>query len=82
VVIAILVSVTTPTPSFSGIPVIDGTNLSQEKSKGSAKACAKIKLERDLGPEISAALADPKTIEIMLNSDDKRDYPLNQTLLR
>ena len=28
-VIAILVSVTTPTPSFAGIPVIDSTNLSQ-----------------------------------------------------
>jgi P-type conjugative transfer protein TrbJ len=29
VVIVILVSVTTPTPSFAGIPVIDSTNLSQ-----------------------------------------------------
>ena len=29
VVIAIVVSVTTPTPSFAGIPVIDGSNLTQ-----------------------------------------------------
>jgi len=28
-VMAIIVSITTPTPSFAGIPVIDGTNLSQ-----------------------------------------------------
>ena len=54
----------------------------QDKSKGSVKARVKIKLERDLGPEILAALADPKTIEIMLNSDGKSDYPLNQALLR
>ena len=54
----------------------------QDESKGSVKARANIKLERDLGPEILAALADPKTIEIMLNSDGKNDYPLNQALLR
>ena len=54
----------------------------QDKSNGPVKARAKIKLERDLGPEILAALADPKTIEIMLNSDGKSDYPLNQALLR
>ncbi|NOT13947.1 MAG: hypothetical protein HOP23_19380 [Methylococcaceae bacterium] len=53
-----------------------------DKSKGSAKARDKIKLEHDLGPEILAALADPKTIEIMLNPDSKSDYPLNQALLR
>ena len=54
----------------------------QDKSKDSVIARAKIKLERDLDPEILAALADPKTIEIMLNSDSKNDYPLNQALLR
>jgi len=32
----------------------------QDKSKGSVKACVNIKLKRDLGPEILAALADPK----------------------
>ena len=53
----------------------------QDKSKGSAKARAKIKLEHDLGPEILAALADPKTIEIMLNPGGKNDYPLHLTLL-
>ena len=37
----------------------------------SVKARAKIKLERDLGPVIMGALADPKTVEIMLNSDGK-----------
>jgi hypothetical protein len=57
-------------------------NLHEDKLKYCAKAHAKIKLERDLGPEILAALADPKTIEIMLNSDGKSDYPLNQALLR
>jgi type IV secretion system protein TrbB len=42
-----------------------------EQAQDSVKARAKIKLERDLGPEILAALADPKTVEIMLNSDGK-----------
>jgi type IV secretion system protein VirB11 len=37
----------------------------------SVKARAKIKLERDLGPVIMGALADPKTVEIMLNADGK-----------
>ena len=32
---------------------------------------AKIKLERDLGPLILDALADPKTVELMLNPDGK-----------
>ena len=54
----------------------------KNKSISSVKARAKIKLERDFGPEILAALADPKTIEIMLNSDGKSDNPLNQALLR
>ena len=43
----------------------------QDEVMDSVKARAKIKLERDLGPEIMAALADPKTVEIMLNSDGK-----------
>jgi type IV secretion system protein VirB11 len=42
-----------------------------DQVQDSVKARAKIKLERDLGPEIMAALADPKTVEIMLNSDGK-----------
>ena len=50
----------------------------QNESKSSVKACTNIKLERDLGPEILAALADSKTIKIMLNSVGKSDYPLNQ----
>jgi len=48
-------------------------NLHQDESKTSVKARANIKLEHDLGPEI-LALADSKTIEIMLNSDGKSDY--------
>jgi hypothetical protein len=55
-------------------------NLHQDESKGSVKARANIKLEHDLGPEI-LALADPKTIEIMLNLDGKNDYPLYLTIL-
>ena len=54
----------------------------QDKSNDPVKASTKIKLERDIGPEIMAAFADPKTIEIMLNSDGKIDNPLNQALLR
>jgi len=53
-----------------------------DKSKGSVKARTKIKRERDRGPEMLAVLALQKTIEIMLNEDDKRDYPLNQLLSR
>ncbi|MDD5266621.1 MAG: hypothetical protein PHO08_05780 [Methylococcales bacterium] len=49
----------------------------QNKSISSVKARATIKLERDLGPEILAALAGLKTIESMLNSDGKVDNPLN-----
>jgi hypothetical protein len=48
-------------------------NLHQDESKSSVKTRANIKLEHDLGPEI-LALADSKTIEIMLNSDGKSDY--------
>ena len=57
-------------------------NPHQDKSIDLVKASAKIKLERDIGPEILAAFADPKTIENMLNSDGKSDNPLNQALLR
>jgi type IV secretion system protein VirB11 len=32
---------------------------------------AKVKLERDLGPIILSALADPRTVEVMLNADGK-----------
>ena len=48
-------------------------NLPQQddQEQDSVKARAKIKLERDLGPDIMAALADPKTVEIMLNADGK-----------
>ena len=42
-----------------------------DQGQDSVKARAKIKLERDLGPDIMAALADPKTVEIMLNADGK-----------
>ena len=42
-----------------------------DQVQDSVKARAKIKLERDLGPVIMGALADPKTVEIMLNSDGK-----------
>jgi len=44
-------------------------NHQDDQALDSVKARAKIKLERDLGPVIMAALADPKTVEIMLNSD-------------
>jgi len=42
-----------------------------DQVQDSVKARAKIKLARDLGPVIMGALADPKTVEIMLNSDGK-----------
>ena len=32
---------------------------------------AKVKLERDLGPDFLAALHDPRTIELMLNADGR-----------
>jgi len=35
-------------------------NLHQNKSNGPVKGSAKIKLERDLGPEILAAFAETK----------------------
>lgn len=41
------------------------------KEHDSIKERAKKKLERDMGPELLAALNDPKTVEIMLNADGK-----------
>lgn len=48
-------------------------NVSQQDGHvlDSVKERAKIKIERDLGPDLLAALADPKTVEIMLNADGK-----------
>jgi len=43
------------------------------KSKGSVKTRSKIKLERYFGPEILAAIAGLKTIEIIMNLDCKSD---------
>jgi type IV secretion system protein VirB11 len=43
----------------------------QEEATASLKDRAKKKLVRDLGPLIADALADPKTVEIMLNADGK-----------
>ena len=54
----------------------------QGESKGTVKGRANIKLGYVLGPEILAALADPKTIEIMLNLDGKSEYPLHLALPR
>lgn len=42
-----------------------------EEEHTTVKARAKEKLRRDLGPVIELALADPKTVEIMLNADGK-----------
>ncbi len=42
------------------------------KNEGSSiKERAKRKLERDMGPDLLAALRDPKTVEIMLNADGR-----------
>lgn len=43
----------------------------KHESSSSIKDRAKTKLERDMGPELLAALNDPKTVEIMLNADGK-----------
>lgn len=45
--------------------------IDKEEEQTTVKARAKEKLRRDLGPIIEAALADPKTVEIMLNADGK-----------
>ncbi|MBX7041192.1 MAG: P-type conjugative transfer ATPase TrbB, partial [Nitrospira sp.] len=42
-----------------------------EESVSSLKDRAKRKLERDLGPLIMDALADPRTVEMMLNADGR-----------
>ena len=42
-----------------------------EESVSSLKERAKKKLERDLGPLIMDALADPRTVEMMLNADGR-----------
>jgi type IV secretion system protein TrbB len=46
-------------------------SLQDGQALDSVKERAKIKIERDLGPDLLAALADPKTVEIMLNADGK-----------
>lgn len=43
----------------------------KQEITSSIKERAKVKLERDLGPELLAALNDPKTVEMMLNADGK-----------
>ncbi|MBA2710159.1 MAG: P-type conjugative transfer ATPase TrbB [Tatlockia sp.] len=45
--------------------------MNDYEESSSVKTRAKEKLRRDLGPLIEAALADPKTVEIMLNADGK-----------
>lgn len=45
--------------------------MNQDEEHVTVKTRAKEKLRRDLGPIIEAALADPKTVEIMLNADGK-----------
>ena len=42
-----------------------------EESVSSLKDRAKRKLERDLGPLLMDALADPRTVEMMLNADGR-----------
>jgi P-type conjugative transfer ATPase TrbB len=43
----------------------------QKHELNTIKERAKKKLERDMGPELLAALNDPKTVEVMLNADGK-----------
>ena len=45
--------------------------MTESKEFDSIKERAKKKLERDMGPVLIAALNDPKTVEIMLNSDGR-----------
>jgi type IV secretion system protein VirB11 len=49
----------------------DAGMSAHEEEPTSVKARAKEKLRRDLGFVIEAALADPKTVEVMLNADGK-----------
>jgi len=53
VVIAILVSVTTPTPSFAGIPVIDGSNLSQNVLSATEEIAQTIKQVQQYSTQLS-----------------------------
>jgi len=46
-------------------------NPDNKDKYGSINDRAKRKLERDMGPDLLAALHDPKTVEIMLNADGK-----------
>ena len=43
----------------------------EQEEQTTVRDRAKEKLRRDLGVVIEAALADPKTVEIMLNADGK-----------
>ena len=52
-VIASLVSVTTPTPSFAGIPVIDGTNLSQNVLSATEEIAQTIKQVQQYSTQLS-----------------------------
>ena len=53
VVIAILVSVTTPTPSFAGIPVIDSTNLSQNVLSATEEVAQTIKQVQEYATQLT-----------------------------
>jgi P-type conjugative transfer protein TrbJ len=53
VVIAILVSITTPTPSFAGIPVIDGTNLSQNVLSATEEIAQTLKQVQQYSTQLS-----------------------------
>jgi len=45
--------------------------MNRQEEHSTVQVRAKDKLRRDLGPIIEMALADPKTVEIMLNADGK-----------
>lgn len=45
------------------------TSNNHKETGDSVKARARLKLERDMGPALLAALHDPHTIELMLNAD-------------
>jgi Flp pilus assembly CpaF family ATPase len=45
--------------------------MAEQIEFNSVKERAKKKLERDMGPELLAALNDPRTVEIMLNADGR-----------
>jgi P-type conjugative transfer protein TrbJ len=52
VVIAIIISVTTSTPSFAGVPVIDGTNLSQNVLSATEEIAQTIKLVQQYATQL------------------------------